>query len=363
MQNIGSRKPLMLAQAGFKKDIRQLFTRAADNMRTVLVRYQDSSGNVPLDRQKQARIAVGKIASDLFTPFDNRSAYADDGVTPLADYPRLLNKWLAFAVYQAVKQQGAWMKNHTPRDIFAFLKAAKGHNKYVRKVHNKYVRKVRVDPVWIPIHQRKDEGGLTLSDRIWGVDLETQKKIDRVMIQAFADGNGALTIANKLEAVLVPSITAKRTKKPYGTDVSYNAMRLARTEIAFAFNQAALVSARANPFVEMVDIARSPNGDPTCPICPEHATLDIDGSRIRDPYPVDEADEAPFHPHCMCNTQPLVGDQQDAIDSIRADLDSGVSEDEYPMNPADTWGFTDALLGSVLMFYLQQAFGLSENAA
>lgn len=355
MDYIGSKKPLLLAQAGFKKDIRQLFRRAAENMQTVLLRYQDANGKIPLERQRDARRAVGRIASDLFTPYDNRSAYADDGVTPLAEYPRLLNKWIAFSVYQAVKVQGAWIKQHTPRDVYHFLSHASGKNKLIREQ--------RVKPVWTPLHMRKDENGNTLSDRIWRVDLETQKKIDSIMIQAFADGNGALTVARKLEGVLVPSITAKRTSKPYGVDVSYNAMRLARTEIAFAFNQAAITSAQANPFVDMVDIARSPNGDPSCPICPEHATIDIDGSRLREPYPADQADEAPFHPHCMCSVLPVVGDQQDAIDSIRGSLEADVSEDEYPVNPANTWDFTGALLGDVLMFYLMQSFGLSESRA
>jgi hypothetical protein len=340
-----------MAQAGFKRDILKLLRDTAATAKTVILGYADHDGAIPQTSQRAMKIAVGKVISDAFTPADNRSALAENGAAR-SPYANILNRWLAFGTYQAVLQQQKWLKSNIPHDVYNGLKAARGKNKLIREAF--------VSPVWQPPHTWRDEKGYVLSDRIWRADIETQRKIDAILTRGLLDGRGALQLAGDLESALIPGRSTPRTRAPYGTDASYNAMRLARTEIAAAYNRAAVVSAQSNPFVEGVDIARSPNGDPSCPICPDHATIDIDGSRIADPYPVDAVDDAPFHPHCMCAAIPVVNPDTDSVvDQIRADLDSDAGSDgsEYPENPADAWGFTESLLGSVLMGYLLEWLG------
>lgn len=347
MEHIGSRKPLVMAQAGYRRDSIKLFRDVSAQARTVILGFADHDGAIPAASQRAMKIAVGKVISDAFTPSDNRSALAEDGAAR-SPYAAVLNKWLAFAVYQAVLQQSKWLKANLPHDVYNGLKRAHGKNKHIAETF--------VSAVWQPPHVWRDEKGYTLTDRIWRSDQETQRKIDAILTRGLADGRGALQLARDLESALIPGMSTPRTRAPYGTDASYNAMRLARTEIAYAYNRAALVSAQSNPFVEGMDIARSPNGDASCPICPETATIDIDGSRVADPYPLDECPDATQHPHCLCCNIPAVtNDTESVIADIRAALaDDGSG---YPENPADAWAFTESLLGQALMGYLLEWLG------
>lgn len=83
---------------------------------------------------------------------------------------------------------------------------------------------------------------------------------------AFAEGMGALELSRKLERFLLPNRANLRTNRPYGTSAAFDAMRLARTEIARAANQAAFLSSYLNLYVDKIDVARSGNGDKTCAV-------------------------------------------------------------------------------------------------
>lgn len=79
------------------------------------------------------------------------------------------------------------------------------------------------------------------------------------------------------------------------------------------------ISAYTNPYVDKVEVRRSPNGDPTCPICPQHATLGTGGERLRPPYDILGANLSPYHPHCMCHVQPVVTDNPEIVtNNLRA---------------------------------------------
>ena len=123
----------------------------------------------------------------------------------------------------------------------------------------------------------------------------------------------ARRMAKLAEQFLIPGRAKIRTKKPYGTDGSFDAMRLARTEIARAGNQAAYISAYTNPYVDKIEVRRSSNGDPTCTICPQHATIGIGGERLREPYSIYAADVPVFHPHCQCTTYGTSTDSPETV--------------------------------------------------
>src|SRR4051812_13533396 len=99
MEHIGSRRPLVMAQAGFKRDITRLLRDTAAQCRAVILGYADHDGAIPANSQRVMKIAVGKVISDTFTPSDNRSALAENGAAR-SPYAAVLNKWLAFSVYQ-----------------------------------------------------------------------------------------------------------------------------------------------------------------------------------------------------------------------------------------------------------------------
>lgn len=359
MQVIGSNHPLVIAQAGMRRDTTRLLRTAGQSARGTLLAYAGTDGRIPERFERQVQTAVGQTISDVFTGRDNRSAFAEDGVTALAPYPRALNYWIAFATYQAVKQHTVWLRRHVPEDVYQFLRRGRRTVSEISAEGLTGMIPAQIDPLrqWVPPHRWTDERGYRLSDRIWRADMETRRKIDELLARGIRTGQASLNLSAALEAYLLPGRSGIRTLKPYGAryqpgGASFDAMRLARTEISHAFNESALISAQMNPFVDRIDVARSANGDPTCTICPQHATIGISGERIRPPYSVYSARIGPFHPHCMCHVRPVVVEDTAAvIADLRALMESG--EDIY-LNPADDWGFLIWLIGPVLAELLRE---------
>ena len=125
MGTIGSHRPMVLAQAGFLREVRAMFADAARQISGAISAAAEPDGSIAERNQRALKIAVGRIVSDLFTPGDNRSAYADDGVTPRSPYAAILNKWLALATFYAIQQQETWLRAHVPADVFAGLRAGR----------------------------------------------------------------------------------------------------------------------------------------------------------------------------------------------------------------------------------------------
>lgn len=379
MKAIGSNRPLIVAQAGFKRDFQAIIRSALDAARGALTRYATADGSIPQNRQQDARDAVVQIVSDVFTGADNRRAFGPDGVTPISPYARILNKWMGFAVYEAVLQHERWLKAHAPADVFDRLRA--GRRPIVEELYaaaqvNLLVAELepsdvfepnplaQIDPSrrWVPPHRWTDENGYRLSDRLWRTDNYTRQQIDALLAEGLRQGQGALDLSRALEAYLFPNEAGVRTLRPYGRrfmpdGAAYSAMRLARTEIARAFNQANYVAGYMNPYTGGMDVARSGNGDPSCPICPQHATIDMGGSRVRPPYPKDRAPVPPYHPHDMCHTRWVVADNPATVTAqLRAEL--AAAQQELNISPADAARFTQALIGSTYYNILRQLIQL-----
>lgn len=351
MKTFGSRQPLTLAQARFKRQYSALLRPALDRMNAVLVAQSGVDGKI---RNVQAvKTQVEQIVSDVFTGRDNHHAFDDKG-NPLAPYPKLLASWMAFGVYSAVKQQQEWMKRNLPDELFTTL--ARG------KTRQLVSQMVGPTIQWVNPYNRVDDRGYKLSDRIWRTDLQTRQKIDELLSKGIAQGKSAVDLSKALEAYLIPGREGSRTLRPYGLrfpagGASYDAMRLGRTEIASAFNSAAVAAGQANPFVTHFDVARSGGGDPTCDICDDHATLGIGGERLREPYPQDEVDDPPFHPHCQCIVLQLVSENpQDVADELQQMIEDG----DVPETPADLWGFLQDLLTPEILALLWELLGLNE---
>lgn len=326
MTSIANSKPLYAAQVAFRADLRALMSEAADRAGAILTRSADSSGKIGRRDETAVKRAVGDVVEGLFVGSDGRSAFASDGVTAIAPYPQLLNRYLAQVVRAAVVAQRDWLRRNIPQDVFDWLASGRGAGTMgerggLRAQPEGGLTREQIDfeealrralffpnPLaqYQPAHEWVDENGYRLSDRIWRASQRTRDKIDAMLTDGIRTGRGAFELARDLEAFLLPGRLGRRTTRPYGRDASYDAMRLARSEIAQAHAAATLASARMNPYVEGIDVARSAAGDPTCPICPRHATIDIGGARLRAPYPVASAPGGIFHPHCMCVRRPVV---------------------------------------------------------
>lgn len=280
-----------------------------------------------LDNRQRDRVLreVGELVQGLFVA-DGRFAFASDGVTARTPYAQLLNTFYVRVVMEAVYGQRDWMVKKVPQDVFRFLSRALPLR--LGEIDNPFLRRdgeddeafrlrlidlrifqpnplMELDPnrQWVPMHNWTSPDGYQLSDRIWRAGNETRRAIDELISQAFREGWSAQHLSQQLEQYLLP-----------GTEnASYYAMRLAVTEIARAANHSAFISAYLNPYVDKIDVARSPNGSFECPICPKFATIGIGGERLREPYSIHAANIPPYHPFCKDHVRPVITDSPSTV--------------------------------------------------
>lgn len=181
-----------------------------------------------------------------------------------------------------------------------------------------------VDPerLWVRVHEPRqiindfgDVRSYRLSDAVWQAGDATRQQVNEVVRLGIAQGRGAVDIARDLEQYLLPRIGKQRTFNPYGVrymgheGAAHAAMRIARTEISRAFNQATYTSALHNPWVDKVAWVLS-LAHPKIDICDDLAGV----------YPIRAARIPPAHPYCICRTESVVADSAQDIQAIAADI-------------------------------------------
>jgi hypothetical protein len=376
----------------------------ADSVQGVLLRNADAAGNLPVARETVILQATGASLQRMFLGVDGLSAFGQDGVTALAPFPYLLNYWSVYAIVAHVKAHQAWMQKSIPEDVYDWLASVpsrpvpiKGASSVAETIggrgiarsprtvtsvaeqENPFLRREgesdetfrqRLDDLRIfqpnplaeyeSMHTWVDPGGYVLSKRIWDNADDAREKLDEMLRDAIREGISAEQLAKQAEQWLLPGLLGWRTKKPYGRDGSYPAMRLARTEIAQAANNAAYMSAMLNPYVGGVDVARSRNGDPLCKVCPEHATIDLNQERVKDPYPMGAGEMPVYHPHCMCRILPVVADDPATVTAqLRAVMADARNAYLVPyLTPVQAETFIDQLIGEALRDMLAQVLQL-----
>jgi len=192
--------------------------------------------------------------------------------------------------------------------------------------------------------------GLNLSGRIWRVDRDARDGMNTLISKAIADGTSAFDLARELEQFLgadadCPRWTStrlyKRSKSQIaagdmtglitdpncdGQGVSYNALRLARTEIqkvhALATDRVMLNS----PWVEKEKVnlsAQHPEPD----ICDEIVSGGEDGAGVYEKGEI----ELPLHPNCLCFKTAVLQPEKEFTSDLNAWLkgESNPAFDQY----------------------------------
>jgi hypothetical protein len=180
---------------------------------------------------------------------------------------------------------------------------------------------------------------LNLSARVWQVDREARDGMNAVLLKGIANGDSAWNIAKELEQFLganadCPRWTSTRlygqTKSEIatgtkgllsgnacdGSGVSYNALRLARTEIQKAHALATDRILAAQPWVEkeQINLSAAHAGSD---ICDETVQGGEDGKGI---YEVGTV-ELPLHPNCLCYKTAVLMSEKEFTSSLRGWLD------------------------------------------
>jgi len=171
-----------------------------------------------------------------------------------------------------------------------------------------------------PFHRFVDPNGYRLSDRIWRTSIDVRSRVDRLLDYHISRGTSAVDIADLLEPFLTRGGLRSRTVTPYGTEGSYSARRLARTEITAASGRATVNSSVANPFVTGVRwvLSRSHRDIDECDY---NARGGPNGDGI---YAPDDVPTYPNHPNELCTLAPVAtGSVSDLIDDMRVDIVAG----------------------------------------
>jgi hypothetical protein len=176
---------------------------------------------------------------------------------------------------------------------------------------------------------------LNLSQRIWRIDRDARDGITNVLLNGISTGDSAWNIAQQLEQYLganqdCPRWTSTRlygrTKTQIaqgdttglvsspcdGRGVSYNALRLARTEIQKAHALATDRILLSQPWVEKEQIHLSA-AHPETDICDDTVQGGHDGKGI---YAVGDI-ELPLHPNCLCYKTAVLMEEKEFTSQLR----------------------------------------------
>ncbi len=338
MRAIGGARSLAITQAGLRRDLRGLFGDMASDISGLTVRSAGPDGRIPRRRESALAAQADGVVMRYFVGSDGRSAFGEDGVTALAEYPRILNRWIVSVSRQVVAAHHDWLKRSAPDDVYAWLASGR-RLRELRIVEAKQISAFEAPHTWV------DPRGHVLSDRVWLNGLRTAQKVDGMLADAIRSGRSALALAKDLEGFLLPGRVGRRTTRPYGRDASADAMRLARTEISHAHGQISYAASLANPYVGGWDWALSPS-HPRMDVCDGLATVGRGGERLRDPYPLAGAPIPPAHPYCLCYGRGVVVESAATVTArLRAAMHDG---EEPPLTPARADAFLRALLGALL---------------
>ena len=321
----------------FEEEAVGIFTRLAGDISTVLYEASNIDGTVPRDKLLEVQIAANTITQRVFVGRHNATESAPlietprGEVIPLSPYSRALWRAITRSVDLPVQQHADIMARRMSPTAIQVAKSARG-NPFAR------VREQNPLATYDPPHTWVDPNGYRLSDRIWNSSAATRRHIDAMVENGIRQGHGSLRMSRELEAFLRPDRTL-RTARPYGTDASYDSMRLARTEISRAHAQASEVSAMQNPFVSGLSVVLS-HSHPKKDICDEAAAAS--------PFPKDDIParyRIPLHPHCLCHyIYEIVEDDSEQMVRLNRDIELGRAAITRLASPLLREAFTRALL-------------------
>lgn len=183
--------------------------------------------------------------------------------------------------------------------------------------------------------------GLTLSDRIWATSGAFRSTLTSLINMSVATGLGSRETAKLIDALakgggyqLKKTVLANYPKAVsrfgefYSGDINWEAFRLARTELAFAANEATIISGRMTPGYYGTRWMLS-ESHPEPDICDDLAERDEDGLGPGG-YAKGNEPLTP-HPNCICYQVPILMEKDEFIKNMNTWAKGGT------WNEMDSW--------------------------
>lgn len=179
------------------------------------------------------------------------------------------------------------------------------------------VNTAAVEALWARTHK-----GMMLSDRIWQTSDNARQAIRDIIWDGTARGRDAVKVARDIEKYVrhgARTLTEdypemmERMGRRIPKNLSYEALRLARTEMSNAFREGTYAAGRTNPSYRGVRYMLS-SSHPAADICDDFASADL---YDLGPGGYPEGEEPPIaHPQCLCYVVPLVEDTATFVDRL-----------------------------------------------
>lgn len=350
MEITATRQPLLTALANLNQDYAGMIQTAVDSMTRLFDANSDANGKLLRRNQATITAQAGTTLQRVFFIRDNDS-FIPPTYQALTPFAQMLNLRMAQATYQTLQAHQRFLKAALPDELYRRLAAPTAYRQLTSELGDDerkkfmerwaHLRLFSPNPLaqYEPMHTWVDPNGYTLSGRIWRTGVATRQRLDALITQGINEGWSARRLARSVEQFLRPDRANLRTQRPYGSDGSFDAMRLARTEITRAHGQAVIISSNLNPFVTKIDWRLSGS----------HRVPDIcDDMAAGGPYDIDKVPPYPAHPNDMCPLVSLVTtNRQQVIDDIRQALDEAAPLGIQPsVNPTNPEGLLTGLVGN-----------------
>ncbi len=285
------------------KEIRHLYNRAADRLAYKIrhIKTDTFSGKI---KKKQMEALEKELKAEAERISNELEGY-------MRDY-----------IEQAVEAGAGYSRNVV---IDAFTKAGISTS----RIRNTFaaVNKQATEACWA-----RTKKGLYLSDRIWQQGERYRSTVTNIIQESVAIGQDAATTARILEryikegsntlAVNYPNMM-KRMAGRIPKDISYEALRLARTEMTAAFGEGTIAAASVSPSYKGMKLVLS-NSHPIADICDNLAAYDV--GLGRGIYPPGDEPMIPIHPNCLCTLVPIHEEPEEFVEKLKAWRDNPESQ-------------------------------------
>lgn len=181
-----------------------------------------------------------------------------------------------------------------------------------------------------PLHLWTGPDGRRLLERLWNVAGDLYRRLDKFVSAAISGGQGVNDMDKALWNYLVES------------KGNYEAMRLARTEVAATYSRVDSAAAALNPLVEQYQPFVSPS----------HKHIDACDDMVGGgPYQKKDTEHLPpYHPFCLCGVMwIMVQDVEGAIERLRAQIAAALAAGKKSLvdliGPLSRW-FVNAIFGA-----------------
>ena len=196
------------------------------------------------------------------------------------------------------------------------------------------IRKLRGNKQAVEAIWARTRNGLYLSDRIWEQGEKYRTTMRDLIQESVAIGQDAITTARMIQryvregamtlAKRYPNMM-KRMKGRIPGNISYEALRLARTEMTAAFGEGAISASRVAPSYNGMKWVLS-SSHPVPDICDTLSTYDSGlGPGV---YPPGDEPPYPAHPNCLCALVPIHEEPEEFVARLKRWTENPESEPE-----------------------------------